>query len=1486
MLPEEIPFFANGREPVRDPPIASASFAYTSERDGVGASLAIRLLAGALAFLAAVAVALTPVTASAVELPPPANQFWIQTNGPNSAIALGDWYTSGVAGGGAGYHYVQFQVPCGWPAGTPISVDLFSPEENRVAGTPPVTHEEPNGNFDSTQFELYGPGATVGPGFANPAPGAGIAGTQTTYQPGAPGVAEAWVRFATLGAPVACGSYVVRSQVLSADPLNPGGTGDDENGWKLRVGNDNDANPNNATPANYDNPDGVAGTNDELVIGMAQVSFQQNSGAVACQTFYEYTTPGQASVTFNNFDMDGNTRLRYYAPGDPTYNATATSGGTVGTMSGDAIWNNGGTLAARVGDTIASPTTGWWRIVNCVNNGNQLIQEGQPGVLSYYTQPPTPNMTLTKSDGVATAAPGQALTYTITATNNAPAAGGGAANNVVVTDTIPAGFTYTGCSIPTPTQGTWTCSQAAGVVSFTQTGWINRGAAAVLRVTGTVNQGVTGSITNTARIDYTDGLGNVFPQVTATDVDTITASSNLSITKTDSTDPENPGQSFVYTLTANNAGPSDATNVVVSDTVPSQYTVTGVTSPTGTCGNVGNAVTCTRPAFASGAAAWVITVNVTVNAATPGGTYANTATVSATEADPTPANNTVNQNNTVRNTADLAVTKTDGIATVNVGGSTTYTITLTNNGPTVVPAGVIVSDTIPVNTVGSEAEADCAITAGVFRCTTTAPLAVGAVNSYQLTLTLSAGFATATLVNTASITTLPATFTDPVAANNTATDTDAVPQANLSITKTDSTDPENPGATFNYTLTVNNAGPSTATNLTVSDTVPSQYTVNSATSPTGSCGNVGNVVTCTLASMASGAPAWVITVNVTVKLTTPGGTYVNTATVSASSPNDPTPANNTVNNNNTVRATADLALTKTDGAATVDVGSSTTYTITVTNNGLDIEPAGIIISDTIPAGTNASETEADCTITAGVFRCTTVTPLAVGASRSYQLTLALPAAYAAATLVNTATITTFPIPDLVAANNTSTDTDTVPQANLSITKTDSVDPVNPGQSFNYTLTVNNAGPSTATGLTVSDTVPSQYTVNSASSPTGSCGNVANVVTCTLASMASGAPAWVITVNVTAKTTTPGGTYVNTATVNAASPNDPAVANNTANNNNTVTAYGDLLLTKTDGAATVTAGTSTTYTITITNNGPSTEPAGVRFTDTIPAGTVGSEAEADCAIAAGVFTCTTLTTIAAGASRSYQLTLAVPSGYVPATVVNTANITIRPIVDPDLTNNSASDTDTVVRSANLSITKTDSADPVVPGSGVHLHADGDERRALGCRDAHRLGLGARAVHRDQRDVARRRMRFRRPGGHVHASHARQRRDVGDHGLRHDRGGRSGRDVLEHGHRERRHVRPGAGQQLRVAEHDDLGLRRPRRHEDRRRRVGGRRHLHGLHDHADEQRTVRRRCRHRRLGPRSPRAPWDRRPSRTAPSRRARSRARRRPCWPRVPRWSIT
>ena len=291
-------------------------------------------------------------------------------------------------------------------------------------------------------------------------------------------------------------------------------------------------------------------------------------------------------------------------------------------------------------------------------------------------------------------------------------------------------------------------------------------------------------------------------------------------------------------------------------------------------------------------------------------------------------------------------------------------------------------------------------------------------------------------------------------------------------------------------------------------------------------------MTCTLASMSSGAAAWVITVNVTAKTTTPGGTYVNTATVSAST-NDPTPANNTVNNNNTVRSFGDLTLTKTDGSATVTAGTSTTYTITITNNGPSTEPAGVRFTDTIPAGTVGSETEADCAIAAGVFTCTTAATIASGASKSYQLTLAVPSGYAPATVVNTANITVRPITDPDLTNNSATDTDNVTRsADLSITKTDSADPVNPGQAFTYTLTVTNNGPSDAATLTVSDTVPAQFTVTNVTSPSGVCGHAGNVVTCTRPTFVNAAT-WVITVSVTANLAAIPGTYTDTATVSAA-----------------------------------------------------------------------------------------------------------------------------------------------------------------------------------------------------------------------------------------------------------------------------------------------------------------------------------------------------------------
>ena len=238
--------------------------------------------------LLAAQLALAGRPARAVEVPPGAS-FDIQTNGPNAAVGLGDWYTATSAGAGAGQHYAGINIPCGWPAGTPVHVDLFSPEMNLVAGAL-GQHEEPTGSYDSTQFELYPPGTGVGPGYDRPAPGGGIPGTRVTFRPAAAGVLEHWVRLATLS-PVTCGTYVLRSEVLASDPLNPTGEGNDQNGWRLRVGSDDDADPDTAPPSDYDNPDGVTGTGDELSVGLYQITYQHDQGGRPARPSTSTSTP-------------------------------------------------------------------------------------------------------------------------------------------------------------------------------------------------------------------------------------------------------------------------------------------------------------------------------------------------------------------------------------------------------------------------------------------------------------------------------------------------------------------------------------------------------------------------------------------------------------------------------------------------------------------------------------------------------------------------------------------------------------------------------------------------------------------------------------------------------------------------------------------------------------------------------------------------------------------------------------------------------------------------------------------------------------------------------------------------------------------------------------------------------------------------------------------------------------------------------------------
>ena len=64
--------------------------------------------------------------------------------------------------------------------------------------------------------------------------------------------------------------------------------------------------------------------------------------------------------------------------------------------------------------------------------------------------------------------------------------------------------------------------------------------------------------------------------------------------------------------------------------------------------------------------------------------------------DPTPGNNTATDTDTLGASADLSITKTDGVTTATPGGSVTYTIMATNAGPSTA-TGATVADTFPAS---------------------------------------------------------------------------------------------------------------------------------------------------------------------------------------------------------------------------------------------------------------------------------------------------------------------------------------------------------------------------------------------------------------------------------------------------------------------------------------------------------------------------------------------------------------------------------------------------------------------------------------------------------------------------------------------------------------------------------------------------------------------------------------------------------------------
>ncbi|MEO6593765.1 MAG: hypothetical protein ABIP94_03330, partial [Planctomycetota bacterium] len=157
-------------------------------------------------------------------------------------------------------------------------------------------------------------------------------------------------------------------------------------------------------------------------------------------------------------------------------------------------------------------------------------------------------------------------------------------------------------------------------------------------------------------------------------------------------------------------------------------------------------------------------------AAAATGTVANTATVSYAN-DPSSANNTATDTNTIVPQADLSITKTNGLNGFVPGVPVSYTIVVSNPAAAVV-GGVSFSDTVPAALTNctwscTASGGSCAPASGSGNVASTLTLAASGSATTTLSCILSPTV-TGSVSNTASI----SYVNDPNSTNNSATDTD------------------------------------------------------------------------------------------------------------------------------------------------------------------------------------------------------------------------------------------------------------------------------------------------------------------------------------------------------------------------------------------------------------------------------------------------------------------------------------------------------------------------------------------------------------------------------------------------------------------------------------------------------------------------------------------------------------------------------------------
>lgn len=1110
---------------------------------------------------------------------------------------------------------------------------------------------------------------------------------------------------------------------------------------------------------------------------------------------------GPATLTFSAPDLrvtktDGITNV---APGQThTYTITVTNDGARdadGVALSDTIPGLDGFVSASDGGTETTPGSGvvTWptfglaagtsvtrtvtvTLADPVPNGTNTIvnhatahDDGTHGVdptpanntgTDTDTVVSAPDLTLTKTDGVAVLQPGDTTTYTLTVTN----VGNQDAINALVQDTLPPHTTFVSA-----TGGGAETSPGSGVVQWPTFGLAGANSGSntttrtvTVKVDDTVPAGVTG-LTNTASV-AAPGDSNSANNI-GTDVDTLDASPDLTVTKTDGLTKLVPGQSGTYTLTITNVGDQDATGVAITDQFPSApATLTYLASSDG--GSFAG-TTVTWPAISLAAGASVTrTVQFQVITNPPAGTdqVVNTAQAlddGANGPDPTFGNNVATDTDDLVLTNLATIGKTlvgtdQGFTTgtdVAIGEVVTYRLLVTLpegsidnfTATDLLPAGMAyVPGSAAVYTSGHGLVAPLAGTLPAPTITPAVPnsgddvvFAFGGTNvvrnddvsdnSFVIELQArvldtpgNRGDDPATGANEATTLTNGAALTIGNSSTTAPTVDVTVVEPILSITKTFSPTPVAANDTTTVTLAVTNSGTATAFDVDVDDPLDGTTFPNAGvaegTTPAGFTYSTTITGPDTTVHYTGGdiAPGATKTFTFTVKLADPvpvPGSVVNTATVKDGATLPGGDPNARIEPDRSGSATLtfsapDIRVVKSNGTQVRTPGEAYTYTITVYNDGAR-DATGVDLTDTLPTsldfvnapgGTYHSGTN---TVTWPGFGLT------AGASQSFTVDVQVknPIPNGVTTITNSATAHddgTHGL-DPTPTNNTDADVDTTTSViDVALSKTDGLTNVTPGQTLTYTIGAVNLGNQDAADVTITDTLPPHTHFVAASDGGTETAPGSGVVTWApfpLAGNAAPVHRAARTVTIQIDATLPAGYDSLDNQVTAATTGDANATNDTASDHDIVDAAPEMGITKDDGTTSALVGSTHVYRLRVTNHGTQ-DATGVMVSDLLPNGltfVAASDAGAETTPGSGTVVWPNVD-VTAGATITRTVTVTVDDP-LPAGTTELSNTAF---THDDGTNGADPDmsnnkaVDVDTTGADLGVTKDDARTVVAPG----------------------------------------------------------------------------------------------------------------------------------------------------------------------------------------------